>query len=206
ANEATLLATIQQTDTLYVNFTQTATDTLKLKRALEAGKLKASSSAAVHLLMEDGSEYPIAGKLLFTDLTVDATSGQVSLRAEIPNPRGDLLPGLFVKVRIDQAQTDSAVLLPQQAVSRSAAGDTVMVVGEGNQVAQRSVQLGGARGNQWVVLGGLKAGDRVVVDGFQKIRPQTPVSPVPWSPAGAASAPVTGAAPAAASATSAASH
>ena len=184
--EATLLATVQQVDTLYVNITQSATEALRLKRAVEAGQLQAAGSTQVRLILDDGSEYRHAGKLLFSDLTVDATSGQVSLRAEVPNPQGDLLPGLYVKVRVDQARSDSAMLLPQQAVTRGAAGDTVLVVGADKQVAQRTVQLGGSRGNQWVVLGGLKAGEQVVVDGFQKIRPKTPVTPVPWTAPGAA--------------------
>lgn len=184
--EATLLATVQQVDTLYVNITQSATEALRLKRAVEAGQLQAAGSTQVRLILDDGSEYRHAGKLLFSDLTVDATSGQVSLRAEVPNPQGDLLPGLYVKVRVDQARSDKAMLLPQQAVTRGAAGDTVLVVGADKQVAQRTVQLGGSRGNQWVVLGGLKAGEQVVVDGFQKIRPKTPVTPVPWTAPGAA--------------------
>jgi membrane fusion protein (multidrug efflux system) len=197
--EATLLATIQQVDTLYVNFTQSAAEALRLKRAVEAGKLHNSGSSQVHIVLDDGSEYAQVGKLLFSDLSVDPTSGQVTLRAELPNPKGDLLPGLYVKVRIDQVSTDNAILVPQQAVTRSAAGDTVMVVGPDQQVAPRPVQLGGARGSQWVVLGGLKAGEQVVVDGFQKIRPKTPVTPVPWSPLGAS-------APAAAAPASAASR
>jgi membrane fusion protein (multidrug efflux system) len=200
--EATLLATVQQVDSLYVNFTQSASEALRLKRAIEAGKLKRSGSAEVRIVLDDGTEYPQPGKLLFSDLTVDATSGQVTLRAEVPNPRGDLLPGLYVKVRIDQAKTDDAMLLPQQAVTRSAAGDTVLVVGADKQVASRNVSLGGTRGNQWVVLGGLQPGEQVVVDGFQKIRPKTPVTPVPWSPVGAAPA-AAGSAPAVAAASAA---
>ncbi|MBN8487912.1 MAG: efflux RND transporter periplasmic adaptor subunit [Burkholderiales bacterium] len=186
--EATLMATVQQVDTLYVNFTQPAAEALRLKRAFDSGALRASGSSAVKVLLEDGSEYPLAGKLLFSDLTVDPTSGQVSLRAELPNPKGQLLPGLYVKVRIEQASTDHAFLLPQQAVQRSAAGDTVMVVGADGQVGVRPVQLGGSRGAQWVVTGGLQGGEQVIVDGFQKIRPKAPVKPVPWSPAGSASA------------------
>jgi membrane fusion protein, multidrug efflux system len=184
--EATLLATIQQVDMLYVNFTQSAAEALRLKRAVEAGKLRNSGSSLVRIVLDDGSEYAYPGKLLFSDLTVDPTSGQVTLRAEVPNPKGDLLPGLYVKARIDQARSDTAILLPQQAVTRGAAGDTVLVVGPDKQVSPRPVQLGGARNNQWVVLGGLKPGEQVVVDGFQKIRPKTPVTPVPWTPSASA--------------------
>lgn len=195
--EATLLATIQQIDRLYVNFTQSASEALRLKRAVEAGKLRNSGSTQIRIVLDDGTEYAQPGKLLFSDLSVDPSSGQVTLRAEVPNPRGDLLPGLYVKVRLDQVSTDNAMLVPQQAVTRAAAGDTVLVVAPDGQVAPRPVQLGSARGSQWVVLGGLKAGEQVVVDGFQKIRPKSPVTPVPWSPLGA-SAP--SGAPAAASA------
>lgn len=189
--EGTLLATVQQVDTLYVNFTQSAAEVMRLKRAVEAGKLRNSGSTQVRIVLDDGSEYAHPGQLLFSDLSVDPTSGQVTLRAEVPNPKGDLPPGLYVKVRLSQVATDSAMLVPQQAVTRAAAGDTVLVVGADGQVAPRAVQLGGARGAQWVVLGGLKAGEQVVVDGFQKIRPKSPVTPVPWSPLGA-SAPTAG--------------
>ncbi|MCD2343423.1 efflux RND transporter periplasmic adaptor subunit [Ideonella azotifigens] len=207
ATEATLLATVQQIDSLYVNFTQSATEALRLKRAMEAGKLQSSSSTKIKVLLDDGSEYPLPGKLLFSDLTVDPTSGQVTLRAELPNPKGELLPGLYVKVRIEQARSDAAILVPQQAVTRGTAGDTVLVVNAEKQTEPRPVQLSGTHGNQWVVLSGLKAGEQVVVDGFQKIRPKTPVSPVPWTPAGAASgAPAAPAASGAAPAASAASH
>ncbi|HJV71005.1 efflux RND transporter periplasmic adaptor subunit [Ideonella sp.] len=186
--EATLLATIQQTDKLYVNITQPATEALRLKRAFESGKLQTAEGAKARLVLDDGSEYALPAKLLFADLTVDPTSGQVTLRAEVPNPKGELLPGLYVKVRVDQAKTSGAMLLPQQAVTRGAAGDSVMVVGADHQVAPRPVQLGGTQGSQWVVLGGLKAGEQVVVDGFQKIRPKAAVQPVPWSASGAAPA------------------
>ncbi|MBQ0931108.1 efflux RND transporter periplasmic adaptor subunit [Ideonella alba] len=202
--EATLMATVQQVDTLYVNVTQSATEAMRLKRAFDSGALKASGSNAVKVLLDDGSEYPLAGKLLFSDLTVDPTSGQVSLRAELPNPKGQLLPGLYVRVRIEQAATDHAFLVPQQAVQRSASGDTVMLVGADGQVAVRPVQLGGSRGAQWVVTDGLQGGEQVIVDGFQKIRPKAPVKPVPWSPAG--SAPAAAASAAASAPASAASR
>ncbi len=201
--EATQLALVQQVDPLYVNFTQSATESLRLRRAIESGELKSSTAGLVRLLLDDGSEYPVPGKLLFTDVTVDPNSGQVMLRAEIPNPKGVLLPGLYVKVRLEQARSDNAILVPQQAVTRGVSEDTVLVVTPDHQVAQRAVKLGGARGsNQWVVLEGLKPGEQVVVDGFQKIRPKSPVTPVPWSPAAPAapagasspaSAPVAGA-------------
>jgi len=140
---------------------------------------------------------------------VDPTSGQVTLRAEVPNPQKRLLPGLFVRVRLEQAQAGDAVLLPQQAVTRSGQGDTVMVVGPDNHLAPRPVKLGPAQGNQWLVLEGLKADEKVMVDGFQKLprgKPGDPivVKPVPWQAPGAAKAPAA-AAPATAPAASAAS-
>jgi membrane fusion protein (multidrug efflux system) len=192
--EATPLAMIQQINPMYVNFTQSASDVLKLRQALAQGRLQRAGGeegVLVHLALEDGSSYPSAGKLLFSDLSVDPATGQITLRAEVPNPKGTLLPGLYVRVRLEQAKASGAVLLPQQAVTRSTQGDTVMVVGADGKVTPRPVQIGSAQGSSWVVLGGLKNGEQVVVDGFQKIRPGAPVKPVPWqaAPAGAASAP-----------------
>ncbi len=180
--EATQLAVIQQIHPMYVNFTQSAGEVYRLRRAFEAGQLKGTGKdvARVRVVLEDGSVYRPEGRLLFSDLTVDSTTGQVSLRAEIPNPEGQLLPGLYVRVRIEQATASDAVLLPQQAVTRSAQGDTVMVVDGEGKVATRNVTLGGEQNAQWVVLDGLKPGERVVVDGFQKMRPGAPVKPVPW--------------------------
>ncbi|MEX8520936.1 MAG: efflux RND transporter periplasmic adaptor subunit [Leptothrix sp. (in: b-proteobacteria)] len=188
--EATQLALIQQTNPMYVNFTQSASDALKLRRAFESGQFKrvGGSGAEVRVVLDDGTEYKLPGKLLFSDLTVDPTSGQVTLRAELPNPDGALLPGLYVKVRLAQAQTDAGMLVPQQAVTRGGAGDTVLVVGEGGLPAPRPVKIGGANGANWVVLGGLKPGEQVIVDGFQKMRPKSPVTPVPWTPGGAPAA------------------
>jgi membrane fusion protein (multidrug efflux system) len=199
--ETTPLALVQQVDPLYVNFTQSASEVMALRRALEQGKLQRAGKegAAVRVVLEDGTEYPQAGRLLFSDLSVDPATGQVTLRAEVPNPKGALLPGLFVRVRLQQAKVEQAVLLPQQAVTRSAQGDTVMVVGEGGKVAPRPVKVGAAQGSQWVVEDGLKAGEQVMVDGFQKLRPGATVKPVPWTPG----APQAGAPAAAASAASA---
>lgn len=211
--EATQLAVVQQVDPLYVNFTQSASEALRLRRALEAGQLKTAGKGAaeVRVLLDDGSEHPQAGKLLFTDLTVDSATGQVSLRAELPNPGGRLLPGLYVRVRLEQARASNAITLPQQAVMRSAQGDSVQVVTPEGKIEQRRIQVGGQQGGRWVVLDGLKAGEQVMVDGFQKVQmlpPGTPVKAVPWQaagkaqPAGAAPAAATPAAAAAASAAS----
>lgn len=188
--ETTQLATVQQIDPLYVNFTQSATEALRLQRAMQAGKLgkAGAEGASVKVVLDDGTEYPLNGKLLFTDLTVDSTSGQVSLRAELPNPKGALLPGLYVRVRLEQAQVQGGILIPQQAVTRAAQGDTVLVVDAQGQVSTRPVKLGGALGNQWVVVDGLKDGEQVMVDGFQKVRPKQPVKAVPWTPVATGSA------------------
>ena len=205
--DATQLAVIQQINPMYVNFTQSASEVLKLRRALEGGQFKRASgadAASVRVVLEDGSEYAQTGRLLFSDLTVDATTGQITLRAEVPNPNGQLLPGLFVRVRLEQAQASNAVTLPQQAVTRTAQGDTVMVVGADGKVASRSVKIGSVKGASWVVLDGLKTGEQVMVDGFQKLQPNAVVKPVPWQPADAA-APAVSAAASAAPAVSAAS-
>ena len=213
--DATQLAVIQQVHPLYVNFTQSANEVLKLRQALQSGAIKkaGADAAVVRIVLDDGREYPLSGKLLFSDLSVDTTSGQVSLRAELPNPQGLLLPGMYVRVRLEQAQVGDGMLLPQQAVTRSATADTVMVVGQDGMVTPRPVKLGGAKGNQWVVLGGLKAGEQVMVDGFQKMmNPKAPVKAVPWQPQpegsglGAPSAASAASAATAASAASAASR
>lgn len=193
--EATQLALIQQIDPLFVNFTQSASEVMQLRRAMEAGQLKraGAKAASVRVVLEDGTEYARAGKLLFSDLTVDASSGQITLRAEVPNPAGTLLPGLFVRVRLEQAQASNAITLPQQAVTRSPQGDSVMVVAADGKVAPRPVKVGGQQNGQWVILDGLKAGEQVMVDGFQKLRGGAPVKAVPWQAPGSASTPSTGA-------------
>jgi len=203
ASDTTALATIQQTASVYVNFTQSSTEVLRLRKAIASKQLRSAGdgSVPVRIVLEDGSELPKSGKLLFSDLTVDATSGQITLRAEVPNADGLLLPGQYVRVRLSQAELPSGILLPQQAVTRTNQGDTVLVVGEGGKPGPRPVKVGNAQDNQWVILGGLKEGDQVIVDGFQKMMvPGAPVKPVPWNPnaapAGAPAAPAS--APAAA--------
>ena len=189
ATEATQLALIQQTDRVYVNFTQSSSELLRLRKALAANQLKASQAVDVRVVLDDGSELPRPGKLLFSDLTVDASSGQVTLRAEVPNAEGLLLPGQFVRVRLSQAELPGGFLVPQQAVTRTNQGDTVLVVGEGNKPAPRTVKVSAGQGGQWVVTDGLKPGEKVIVDGFQKMFvPGAPVNPVPWTPPAAASA------------------
>ena len=198
ATEATQLALIQQTNTVYVNFTQSATELQRLRKA--AGKGHAAGSAAVTVLLDDGSELPGKGKLLFSDVSVDPTSGQVTLRAEVQNPDGLILPGQYVRVRVAQAELPAAIVLPQQAVTRGTQGDTVIVVGADNKPGPRPIKIGSQVGNNWIVLEGLKEGEQVVVDGFQKMQaPGAPVKPVPWKAASAAApaAPAAAVAPAA---------
>ena len=206
--EATQLAVVQQINPMYVNFTQSTTDVLRLRKAVESGQYKRAGGdgAQVRVVLEDGSVYPQPGKLLFSDLTVDQSSGQITLRAELPNPGGLLLPGMYVRVRLEQAQAEAGIVVPQQAVTRGTSGDTVMVVGADGKVAPRPVKIGSSVNGQWVVLDGLKAGEQVMVDGFQKLRGNAPVKPVPWKPAasGASAAPA-GAAPGASGAAAPAS-
>jgi len=189
--EATPLAVIQQINPMYVNFTQSTTELLDLRRAVESGRFKAAGgadAASVRIVLEDGSVYPQPGKLLFSDLSVDPTSGQITLRAEVPNPKGLLLPGMYVRVRLEQAQTPTGIVVPQQAVQRGSTGDSVMVVDAEGKVTPRPVKVGTAQSGNWVILDGVKTGEMVMVDGFQKLRGAAPVKPVPWQPAGASSA------------------
>jgi membrane fusion protein (multidrug efflux system) len=199
--EATQLAVIQQINPMYVNFTQSAAEVYQLRKAMDSGQLKGAGAqaAAVQVVMEDGSVYEQPGRLLFSDLTVDSATGQVTLRAEVPNPKGTLLPGLYVRVRLEQAKASNAITLPQQAVTRSAQGDTVSVVGADGKIESRKVKVGGQQNGKWVILDGVKTGEQIMVDGFQKLQmmpPGTPVKAVPWQ--APVAAPAQAAAPAAA--------
>lgn len=190
--EPTPMALVQQTDPLYVNFSQSSGELLGLRRAFAEGKLKRAAggdAAELRVVLEDGSDYPRPAKLLFADSSVDAGTGQISLRAALPNPDGLLLPGMFVRVRIVQATAEQGVRVPQQAVTRGGQGDSVLVLGPGNKPMPRPVKVGAALGSDWVVLQGLADGEQVVVDGFQRLRPNLAVTPVPWSPGAAAAAP-----------------
>jgi len=188
--EATQLAVVQQINPMYVNFTQSAADVMKLRSTMVSGQFKRANgteAASVRIVLEDGSEYSQTGRLLFTDLTVDASTGQVTLRAEVPNAQGMLFPGLYVRVRLEQARASNAMTLPQQAVTRTKQGDSVMVVGDDGKVSPRTVKIGLSKGDEWVVLDGLKPGEKVMVDGFQKLRPGAAVKPVPWQAPGSKS-------------------
>lgn len=189
--EATPLAVVQQVDKLYVNFTQSAAEVMRLRQALADGRLQRAGgkeAASVQVLLEDGSVYAEAGKLLFSDLSVDTATGQITLRAELPNPKGTLLPGLYVRVRLAQAEVADGVWLPQQAVARGATGESVLVVAEDGSVAARPVKLGPAQGGKALVLSGLKAGEKVVVDGLQRVKAGGKARPVAWAPPGSAPA------------------
>jgi membrane fusion protein (multidrug efflux system) len=185
--DATQMALVQQLDPIYVNLTQSSADLLKLQQAMANGQLKSvgENKASVSLVLENGQAYPLPGKLLFSDMSVDESTGSVSLRAEFPNPKRVLLPGMYVRTKLEQAVDEQALVVPQQAVSRDLNGSSVMVVGADNKVAARSVKTGAARGNEWQVIDGLKEGDRVIVEGLQKVKPGATVKPVQWTPAGA---------------------
>jgi membrane fusion protein (multidrug efflux system) len=180
--EATPLAVIQQLDPIYATLSQSSTDLLQLKRSLANGTLQSAGKdqAKVLLVMEDGKVSSDAGKLLFSDVTVDESSGSVSIRAEFPNPQRNLLPGMFIRARLEQAVRNDVILVPQQAVTRGADGASVFVVGNDDKVTTRNIAIDGAQNNRWIVREGLKAGDRVVVEGLQKIKPGAVVKAVAW--------------------------
>ena len=184
ATEGTQLATIQQINPLYLDITQSAAEVLKLREALQAGKLTRASgaeAARVQVLLENGQVYGQPARLLFTDLSVDPTTGQVNLRAEVPNPGGLLMPGMYVRARVEQAEIANAILLPQQAVTRGSQGDSLMVVASDGSVAPREIKIEGAHGQDWIVTDGLKPGEQVMVEGAMKLMMGAKVvKPVPW--------------------------
>ncbi|MCX7149108.1 MAG: efflux RND transporter periplasmic adaptor subunit [Rhodocyclales bacterium] len=180
--EATHLVTIEQLDPIRVEFSQSYSDLLRLQQAVRSGKQKRADSAKVELVLEDGSLYAEKGRLQFTDLAVDPNSGAVLLRAEFPNPRRDLLPGTFVRIRFPQAQLDAAIRVPQRAVQGSAQGQFVMTVDAEGKVAPRPIKTSTMSGGDFIVDDGLKGGEQVIVNGLQKARPGTVVKPVPWTP------------------------
>jgi membrane fusion protein (multidrug efflux system) len=189
---ATQMAVVQQLDPIYCDFTESSTDLLRLRRELDSGALKtaAPGEAKVTLLLDDGTTYSQPGKLLFSDVTVDPTSGMVTLRAEFPNPDHLLLPGMFARGRLEQAVDSKAITVLQRGVSVGANGvATAMVVGADGKAEARVVTLGQAVGNKWIVTDGLKAGDSVIVEGLQKVvMPGMVVKPIPFNPAGGTNA------------------
>ncbi|WP_304186117.1 efflux RND transporter periplasmic adaptor subunit [Phenylobacterium aquaticum] len=178
ANQATALTTVQDVSQIYVDVTQSASDLLKLRRDMAEGKLGRSGSAQVTLTLEDGSAYPQPGRLEFSDITVDPGTGSVALRAVFPNPDGALLPGLYVHARLSKGVTSSSMLIPQAAVTRSPTGDAVVyVVGAGDKAEIRPITVTQTMGDKWLVSAGLKPGERVIVEGLQKVRPGVAVKP-----------------------------
>jgi membrane fusion protein (multidrug efflux system) len=191
ATEATQLALVQQTASVYLNINEPAGNLLALRKAAGLEVRTGAQSVPVTVVLDDGTVLPRPGKLLFSDLTVDPTTGQVLLRAEVANPDGMLLPGQYVRVRLSQAVLPRGFVVPQQAVARSDKGDSVLVVGADNKPQPRPVTISEQQGSNWVIAAGLKDGEQVVVDGFQKLcmlPPGTPVKPVPWTPAAAPAA------------------
>ncbi|MBU9848096.1 efflux RND transporter periplasmic adaptor subunit [Rahnella ecdela] len=176
--QTTALATVQQLDPIYVDVTQSSNDFLRLKQELADGSMKqVDGKAQVKLLMDNGKEYSQPGTLEFSDVTVDETTGSITLRAIFPNPNDALLPGMFVRARLDEGVNDNALLVPQQGITRNPRGDaTAMVIGADNKVELRTVTTTQAIGDKWVVTDGLKSGDKVIVTGLQKIKPGVQVT------------------------------
>lgn len=179
--EATHLVTIEQLDPIRVEFSQSYSDLLRLQQAVKSGKQKKADAAKVELVLEDGSLYPEKGRLQFADLAVDPNSGAVVLRAEFPNPRRDLLPGTFVRVRFPQTQLDAAIRVPQRAVQGGAQGQFVMTVDAEGKVVPRPIKTSTMSGGDFIVDDGLKGGEQVIVNGLQKARPGAVVKPMPWT-------------------------
>ncbi len=190
-NDTANLATIQQLDPIYADFTQSANELSQLRRAFENGDLEriAPDAMKVRLVLDDGSVYPLAGRLLFSEAKVDANTGQVTLRGEFPNPKHDLLPGMYVRVQVEQGIDSDAIAVPQQAIQRdNGGGSEVFLVRDDNRVAAQDVRTGSHQDGQWLVTDGLKKGDRVVVEGFQKFAAGDKVKPRAWKTMDTASA------------------
>lgn len=182
--EATHLATVQQIDTVYADFTQSVNELSQLRRDFASGVLErvAPDAVKVNLVLDDGTVYEHSGKLLFSEAAVDPGTGQVTLRGEFSNPKAELLPGMYVRVRIEQGIDDDALSVPQQAVQRNSAGGSEVYVIRDNRVVVQQISTGRMVDDQWIVTSGLKAGDHVVVEGFQKIGVGMTVQPVQWKP------------------------
>lgn len=195
ASQATPLAVIQTLDPMYVEVSQSSAELLQLRREIAAGRLQGTDEVPVNITLEDGSAYPQQGMLSFAEAMVDPATGAVALRVVVPNPDQLLLPGMFVRATIANARRQDAILAPQQGITRNAKGDaTAMVVGADGKVAQREVVVSRAIGNKWLVESGLKAGDKLIIEGLQKIAPGAPVNATEAS--SQAAKPATAAAPA----------
>lgn len=183
AGQTAALATIQQLNPIYVDVTQSSADLLRLKQNLASGLMKnsAAAQARVKLMLEDGSSYPLPGTLKFSEVTVDQSTGSITLRALFPNPKQTLLPGMFVRAILEEGVNEKAILIPQRGVTRNPKGDAmVMVVGAGEKVEPRLIKVARTVDDNWLVSDGLKEGDRVILEGLQKARPGTPVNAVPF--------------------------
>jgi membrane fusion protein (multidrug efflux system) len=199
ATEATKLATVQQLDSVYVDFTQSTKEMLRLRRSLESRGLRGTqqSDARVALVLEDGTLYATAGRMLFTDITVDETTGSVGLRASVANPDKILLPGMFVRGQVELGRNAEALTVPQRAVTRDSTGQaSVLVVNPQNQAEQRLIETEGSSGDKWIVSRGLKAGERVIVEGLQKVRAGAAVVPTPFGATNTNTMPAPASAPA----------
>jgi membrane fusion protein (multidrug efflux system) len=179
--DTTHVATIQQLSSIYADFTQSVSELHQLRREIETGELEEVATAKVRLLLDNGELYSYEGKLLFSDATVDPGTGQVTLRAEFPNPKLAVLPGMYVRVQLQQGVDPDALAVPQQAVRRSdSGGSEIFLVREDNRAAVAAIRLGRAIEDRWLILEGVKPGDRVIVDGFQKFVAGDRVDPRPW--------------------------
>jgi membrane fusion protein (multidrug efflux system) len=184
ANQAVALTTVQQLDPIYVDVVQPSADLVRMKHALESGLLKRAGPDAVkvHLKLDDNTTYALEGKLELSDVTVDQGTGTVTLRAVFPNPKHDLLPGMFVRAILEQGVNEQGILVPQQGVTHDARGNaTALVLGKDGTVEARVLELGDAVADQWVVKSGLKVGDQLIVDSLQKIKPGAPARAVPMA-------------------------
>lgn len=190
AAQANPLATIQRLDPIYVDIQQSSADLLRLREQIMAGQLAGDSNARVRLRLETGSIYPIEGTLRFADVTVDPATGSQTIRAQFANPNGLLLPGMFVRAEFIEGIKSKGIVVPQRAVSRDERGNaTVMVIGKDNKAELRKIAVGRTVGTDWLVTSGLKAGDKVIVEGLGMLQPGAPVKGQPWSRnAGSASA------------------
>jgi membrane fusion protein (multidrug efflux system) len=198
ANQPTPLATIQQMNPMYVDITQSSNEALRLRRAMASGELKRAreDAARVTLQLEDGTSYPHEGTLQFSDVTVDASTGAITLRALFPNPESILLPNMYVRAVLEEGVRDNAILVPQQAVTRDTKGQAIaMVVGADNTVEARTLKTARTLGTQWLIDAGLQPGDRVIVEGLQRANPGATVQPIEASAPSAAATPAAAAAP-----------
>ncbi|AXJ96794.1 efflux transporter periplasmic adaptor subunit [Sphingomonas sp. FARSPH] len=183
AAQTQALATIQRLDPIYVDIQQSSADLLKLRQQIMAGQVARDGNARVRLLLEDGTTYPIEGTLRFADVTVDPTTGSQTIRALFGNPRGLLLPGMFVRAQLVEGTQTNAILVPQRAVSRDERGKaTVLVIGQGNKAEPRVLETSRTSGDNWIVTSGIKPGDKVIVEGGMMLRPGMPVQGHPWDP------------------------